>query len=86
MLPSLLSHVLVEIGWKDAYVREPVPRAMTHATERLRQALTNIRTAILSTANDLSVVDTLWMHFPCPETMIDYIDSELEATEGVTKL
>lgn len=47
---------------------------------RLREALKNVRAALLSPVNELAIADTLWMPHACPETLIDYIDSELAAT------
>src|ERR1700761_2898082 len=49
-----------------------------------KEALKNIRTAIFHPDNEGVIVDTVWMHFPCPETMVDYIDRELEKCNNIS--
>lgn len=46
--------------------------------DRLRQALIRVRRSLLAPINSGAICDTVWMDLPCPETLIDYIDSELE--------
>jgi len=46
---------------------------------RLRAALLRVRSSLLSPVNEVAISDTLWMDLPCPETVIDFIDSALEA-------
>lgn len=50
---------------------------------RLREALLEVRAAILSPINRFAVVDTIWIDSPCPETVIDFIDWVLEAESYV---
>jgi hypothetical protein len=51
--------------------------------DRLRLALRDIRAAIHHPVNEQSIACTIWMHFPCPETMVDFIDATLDR-EAVT--
>jgi chromosome segregation ATPase len=44
---------------------------------RLKEALANVKTAILSPDNELSVVCTVWMHDSPAETVVDYIDAAM---------
>jgi hypothetical protein len=54
--------------------------AMTQTTEaRLRAALLEVRSAILSPVNQHAITDTIWIDSPCPETVVDFIDWALEA-------
>lgn len=50
----------------------------TTEADRLRQALIRVRRSLLAPVNSEAICCTVWMDLPCPETLIDYIDSELE--------
>jgi hypothetical protein len=41
-----------------------------------------VRSSLLSPVNEGTISDTLWMDLPCPETVVDFIDSELEAASA----
>jgi hypothetical protein len=62
----------------------PTPGACSAQVEigRLRQVLLRLRSSLLSPVNEGTISDTLWMDLPCPETVLDFIDSELEVASA----